>query len=330
VSHYALGELEVVPSRSQPAPALVGARSEPTPSHATTGGQPAAAPIKSQPAPALKSQPAPALKSQPAPAQDLGLEAAGLRMFGEGFDDAPDDGPALELDERATGPQTNRIEVQPRELKQAVHNTRKRRGFFATLLLPLVLFQAAIPQALALTGVAAASGAAVYLARTSGRDEAKREAGETRLSEPSGNERLSKPSGNERLSKPSGNDKQLDDVGLAPDLGEKKASGAAPSHPLVRLSPKAMEGSIASILRTRFRGLHKVAIKWDEATKPEGHVECMLLEEAEAANLKELASTGTLIEIPSYVREQLQDHIVVLRTANADQSAGYLPVCLAN
>ncbi len=301
VSRYSLGELEIVAPKSQPAPAI---KSQPAPAIKSQPApaiksQPAPA-IKSQPAPAIKSQPAPAIKSQPAPAQDIGMEAGGLRMLGDSFQDEMDGGHSFELDERALGHQTNRVQTQPRGNALIAAPPRKRRGLFATLLLPLVFAQASIPHALALTGVAAASGAAVYLARTA------------------------------QLGSGQNKGKQLDDADLAADPGSEKIERKQATHPLVRMAPKAMEGSIASILRARIRGVHKVSIKWAEGTRPEGNVECMLLEQAEAANLKELASTGSVVEVPPAVRDQLRDHILVLRTANADPDAGYLPICLAN
>ncbi len=304
VSHYKLGELEVVVSQSQPAPAML--RADALPSVETAPSQPAPR-AKSQPAPASKSQPAPAGKSQPAPAVDPGLASGGLRMFGDNFGDQDaGDGSLLELDERALGRQTNRVEVVAWR-KEKTEDVRKRRGFFATLLLPLVLMQTALPTALALTGVAAASGAAVYMVRRSDQaKEASTEAGASRDFE----------------------GQAQPDYDAAGDA--TSASIAPATHPLVRLAPQAMEGSIASILRSRIRGVHKVGIKWEEGTKPTGAVECMLLEQAEVANLKELASTGKVVQVPSAVRVQLQDHMLTLRTADGNPNAAYLPICLAN
>lgn len=339
---YALGDLEIAPTtKSTPAPAMPHAAAAVKPVQAAPS-QPAPA-IKSTPAPAIKSTPAPAPKSQAAPApNNPNVEATGLRMLDDGFGDEQVDGPALELD-YGNVKTTGRVEVKARG-KINVRQKEKARGFWATLLLPIVLLQAAVPHALALTGVAAASGAAVYIARTSAKEKeaatAEDDAPNAEGKQPTREKRggllgfLDDITG--RTEDKAGGDE--DGAGGAEgktdsgDAANKGVDGVATeaTHPLVKMAPKSVEPAIASILRQRFRGLHKVMVEWPEGQKPEGKVECMLLEQEHASGLKELLSTGRPIAPPIAVREQLQDHIGVLRAADANPDAAYIPICLAN
>jgi len=399
VSAYQLGELEVVATKSQPAPALFASKSQPAPAPPATKSQPAPAlfaspsqpapamtatksqpapamtATKSQPAPAMtaiKSQPAPAMtaaKSQPAPAMTAAKsqpapspvpDMAGMQMLNNGFRPTGEFGPALEIDVAALADRSARVQstFQPNAEPEAQAKP-KRRGFFATLLMPIVFFSTAVPHALALTGVAAASGAAVYIVRKSDDpdeldhartdDSDSEESGEAdgattqrkgrrglaaRLNEMTGG-KLSGVLGmfSSEVAEADEQGKDLDGIEgselAGHEYGDNDGAREA-THPLLRTAPKAMEPSIAAILRSRIRGVSKISIEWPEGTKPEGFVECMLLDTKHSENLKELESTGARVDVPPAVQEQIDDHIGTLQAANGATAVEFVPICLAN
>ncbi len=319
LSAYQLGEIEVVATKSQPAPAPT-TKSQPAPAMTATKSQPAPAmtAIKSQPAPAMtatKSQPAPAMtatKSQPAPAMTATkskpapspqMDMGALQMLSNGFRPTGEFGPALEIDMAALADRSARVQstFQP---NAGLESEPKRRGFFSTLLVPIVLFSSAAPHALALTGVAAASGAAVYMVRTSGQADP--------------------------LADTRAHESDTEQASTTDDAAKPREGRGEATHPLLRSVPKAMEPSIAAILRSRIRGVSKISIEWPEGTKPDGFVECMLLDTAHSKNLKELESTGGRVDPPAEVQDQLADHIGTLQAANGTTRTEYVSICLAN
>ncbi len=306
---YQLGELVVVPTNSRPAPEIGAPLGEPVAEPVRIQGQPVAAatglpaatPVagRSQPAPASvagRSQPAPtgtAVRSQPAPE----VEAGAMQMFEDPFGSPDGPGPALDIDESALSDRSARVQSSFRPNAHVVATGTGRRGLIATLLWPVALIWHYAVPALALTGVAAIAGAAVYLIK----------------------------------------DKARNDTGLTPtdeapalDATERPSEPEEATHPLLRVTPRAMEPSVASILRVRMAGVHKVLVTWPADQRPEGVTECMLVEEGQAAQLKELASTGRHLDPPADVVEQLAQHMEALQAAQNRPGVTFTPVCLAN
>jgi hypothetical protein len=151
----------------------------------------------------------------------------------------------------------------------------------------------------------------------------------TAVSHPSGGSRVEAQSvgsanGNEAL--PPGEQQQGDEKTSSQDEG-----GA--NHPLLRIAPKPMEASLASILRRQIPGTSGVAIEWPAGEKPEGSVQCMVVSGTSSQREERVAAllnTGKRISVSPTVASQMRDHSEVLRAADNSPNAQYTMLCLQN
>jgi hypothetical protein len=122
-------------------------------------------------------------------------------------------------------------------------------------------------------------------------------------------------------------------VGAAERSGESTERPSAELHPMLKLAPEAMQGSLAAILRKQVKGVSSVAIDWPEGQEPKPTVRCMLVagtSNERAERVRALLATGKSVEITPMMANQLRDHAEVLRTVSGESNAHHTPLCLTN
>jgi hypothetical protein len=184
-----------------------------------------------------------------------------------------------------------------------------RRGFLATVFLPLVLLYEAAPRFCIALGIVAACGFAAYQVYGPRTEDARADA---------------------QLSGQQQGNLLDQSAGAAADLSARQESKPAASLTEAAKDVKVMEWSVASAKRARMRGIRKVNVEWPVEVKPDRKTECMLLDSKYTSKLDDLERTGIRIAPPPSVEEQLNKEIAALQASKRYRGREFVSLCLAN
>jgi hypothetical protein len=337
---YQIGDLALDLGK-KPAPAPVAA-SEPSLDHALPSDLGA---VAASPGPALEleTNAAPAARATPAPAP-AAAEApsfGGMQSFGDGFDDMNQGGgveAALELDRDATWlnkqkpPQSAPKPAAPAPAQEDIGEAalrEARRPGPQKIVAPKPLtfkerVQYALHDALAAVKVVLVHGLAILaMASVTGAAVAYGRSPDA-LFELIGLGAPPTPPSELRIP-------VVSPLAVPPLLREARI------HPLLRLVPEQMALEVATALRARVPGWHRVEVKWPRPDDVRGHhVECLLVEHQKgdkagreaASRVHALLRTGLALDLPPQVQKALRDNMLTRRDEQGLKKR-FTPLCLA-